>query len=237
MLNGVDIGVKLYPSQTAFCLMSGADTPTYNIEFDSVVLKVCKVQIDPQVFTAQSAVLAKGITAKYPINKSEVSSFVVPKGATFWAQSDLFQNRVPIQLIIGLVASKAAQGDFKRNPYKFDGFGLNTLTVTKNGQVVPFKALRLNFKTGEVSEAYKTLYKSDEESHGISLKDFKNGYALYVYRLDDQAYDYACLPQTQAGNLSIEGQFDSALSENVSVIVYAKFSGILEVDQYRGVST
>jgi hypothetical protein len=237
MLNGVDIGVKLYPSRTAFCLMAPADDPAYNIEFDSVVLKVCKVQIDPEVYTAQSAVLAKGITAKYPINKSEISSFVIPKGATFWAQSDLFQNRVPTQLIIALVASKAAQGDFKRNPYNFNGFGLNTLTVTKNGQVVPFKSLRLNFKTGEVSEAYKTLYKSDAENHGISLQDFQNGYALYVYRLDDQAYDYACLPQTQAGNLSIEGQFDSALPENVSVIVYAKFSGIVEVDQYRGVST
>ena len=238
MVNGVDIGVKLYPSSTDFCLMSPADhAPLYNIEIDSAVLKVCRVQIDPDVFTAHSTVLAKGITAKYPITKSEISSFVVPKGATSWAQSDIFQNRVPTQLIIGLVASKAVQGDFKCNPYNFAGFGLNTLTVTRNGQVVPFKALRLNYATGEISEAYKTLYKDDSDNHGISLEEFRNGYAFYVYRLDDQAYDYACLPQTQSGNLSIEGQFDSPLTENASVIVYAKFTGIIEVDQYRGVST
>ena len=64
-----------------------------------------------------------------------------------------------------------------------------------------------------------------------------NGYALYVYRLDDQAYDYACIPQTQTGNLAIEAQFAKALPENVNIVIYASFSGTIEIDQFRAVST
>ena len=238
ILNGVDIGVKMYPTSTAFNLMSGADyAPIFKIEIDSAVLKVCKVTIEPDVFTAQTAVLESGITAKYPIRNTEINTHVIPKGATSWNQTDIFQNRVPTFMVIGLVSAAAFHGDFKKNPFAFYGWDLSTLTILRNGQMIPFKPLRMDFSTGECIEAYRTLIKDNDRGTNITLDDFLNGYALYVYRLDDQAYDYACIPQTQNGNLAIEAQFAKALPENLNIVIYASFSGMLQIDKFRAVST
>ena len=238
ILNGVDIGIKLYPSNASFNLMTGsADASIFKVEIESAVLKVCKVTIEPDLFTAQAAVLGKGVTAKYPVRKTEIKTFVIPKGSSSWSQSDIFQNRIPTFMVIGFVSAAAFQGDFKKNPYNFSGHGLQTLIVTKNGQVTPFKPLHMNFAKGECTEAFRTLIKNTGEGVGIDINDFLKGYALYVYKLDDQVYDYECLAPNEQGNLSVEALFDTPLSENVNALVYAQFPGILEIDQYRSVTT
>lgn len=236
ILNGVDIGVKLYPSSTAFNLMTGAvNAPIFKIDIESAVLKVCKVTVDADVFTAQAAVLGTGVTAKYPLRKTEINTYVIPKGSSSWTQNDIFQNRIPTFMAIGLVSSDGFQGNFQKNPFSLQGYGLNTLTVTNDGRVTPFKPLHMNFSTGECTEAYRTLLNGCE-GHGLRLEDFLSGFALYVYRLDDQAYDFDCIPQTQPGNLTIEAIFSKPLPENVNIVVYASFSGMLQIDKFRAVS-
>ena len=238
ILNGVDIGIKLSPSSTAFNLMTGVDDPSiFKVEIESAVLKVCKVTIEPDLFTAQTAVLGSGVTAKYPLRRTEIKTFVIPKGATSWSQNDIFQNRIPTFLVIGFVSAAGFQGDFKKNPYNFAGWGLETLIVTKNGQVTPFKPLHMNFAKGECTEAFRTLIHNTGEGIDISIDNFLKGYALYVYRLDDQVYDYECLAPNEQGNLSLEGLFDKPLSESVNAVVYAQFPGIIEIDQYRSITT
>jgi hypothetical protein len=209
----------------------------FKIEIESAILKVCKVTIEPEVFTAQTAILNSGLPALYPLRTTEINTYVIPKGATSWSQNDIFQNRTPTFMVLGLVAADAFQGDFKRNPFNFQGYDLSTLTVTKDGQITPFSGLRMDFGAGEVTTAYRTLMKDASDEIGVTLKDFLNGYALYVYRLDDQAYDFACTPQTQPGNLAIEAVFNNPLPENVNIIIYASFSGMIKIDQYRSVTT
>jgi hypothetical protein len=237
ILNSVDIGVKLIPSSTSFNLLTGAAyAPIFKIDIQSAVLKVCKVTIEPDVFTAQAAILSSGVTAKYPLHKTDINSYVIPKGSASWTQNDVFQNKIPTFLAIGLVSSDGFQGDFKKNPFNFAGYDLSTLTVSRDGQVTPFKPLHMNFATGECTEAYRTLLKNGVDGHGLQIEDFLGGHALYCYNLDDEAYDYNCLPQTQPGNLTIEAIFAKALPENVNIIIYASFSGMLQIDQFRAVS-
>lgn len=232
IINGVDISIKLYPSKPSFNLMSkAAHAPAFKPEIVSTVLKVCKVTIDPSILAAQSAVLAKGITVKYPIEKTELKSFVIPQNQLSFYQSDIFQNKVPTTLVIGIVNARAFQGDYTRSPYNFDTFGLNKLAVYWDGTAVPFKPLQLNYEHGEYLQAYKTLI---DESYkcGVTHREFAAGYALYVYNLSDTK----CTPKPKDGNLSIEGSFDTPLTESVNIIIYAKFPGLIQVDQYRSVS-
>ena len=237
LLNGVSIGIKLQPASMAFHLMSGsANTSVYKVELDSITLKVAKVQVENEIFSAHSNILSRGLTAKYPVNKTELSTYVVSKGSTLWTQTDVFQNRIPTILVIGLVSSQAYQGDFTKNPFGFHGYNLKALTVTKDGQIHPFRPIRTNFNTGECTEAYNLLFKDNTVGSGITLADFKHGTALYIYRTDDQFYDFNCQPTSKQGNISIEGDFHDPLPENVNVIIYAQFNGLIEIDQYRTVT-
>ena len=53
LLNGVSIGIKLQPSSAAFYLMSGvANTSVYKVKLDYITLKVAKVQVENEIFSA-----------------------------------------------------------------------------------------------------------------------------------------------------------------------------------------
>ena len=55
--------------------------------------------------------------------------------ATAWAQLNVFQNWI-ISLVVELVASAAFLGDYKKDPFNFQGYNIRMLTVTKGAQVV-----------------------------------------------------------------------------------------------------
>lgn len=241
--NGLNIGIKLYRSSTAFSLMTPAKYgDIFNIHISEAVLKVCKVTLEPEIFTAHAAVLSKGITAKYPLQKTEISTYIAQQGATAWAQHDIFQNRIPSLLVVGMVASEAFLGDFKKNPFNFQGFNLSTLTVTRDGQVVPYSPIRMDFDKGMCVEAYTKLVKRMKRVNGampqqeLTLSEFLNGYALYVYELNDTFYDLECLSHLQVGSLSVEAIFDKPLPENVNIVMFAQFDGLVEIDEFRAVT-
>jgi hypothetical protein len=237
--NGVNIGIKLHRANTAFSLMAGAIYASiYKIHIAEAVLKVCKVTLEPEIFTAHSNVMEMGITAKYPLKKTEISTFIVPSGATAWAQHDIFQNRIPLRVVVGLVAATAFVGDFKRNPFNFQGYDLSSLSVTQDGQALPYAPLKMNFEEGACVEAYTKLFnrkKGEQDTQELLMTDFLNGYALYVYELDAKFYHPGCSMQTRAGSLGIEAIFDKPLPENVNIVIYAQFDGLLEIDQFRAV--
>lgn len=233
---GVEIGVKLTPNPPAFHLRSDAAYASiYDIEYQEISLKVCHVTLRPEVFMAIDKVMSSGVTAKLPVNKTEINSYIMTRGVTSWSQNDLFQNRVPSKLVICLVKSSNMAGEFASNPYEFRDFNLNTITITKDGQVTPFKPIKTNFATGECIEAYRNLYSHDKDQRFITFNDFTKGNAFFVYRLDDQLYNNECASYKRHGNISIELNFNQPLMDNVNVVVYAQFDALIEIDQYRNI--
>lgn len=237
MLNGVDISIKLYPSKPEFQLTSAASYASiFKVEIVSAVFKACKVTVNKDVVAAQASVLAKEIPAVFPIRRTEIRSFVIPKGQLSFHQSDIFQNKIPSYMVIAFVASKAFQGDFKRNGYSFQDFDLNHIGLYKNSQCVPHKPVIVDFNSGEYTEAYRTLFKDNINQTDISLDEYANGYTFFVYRLADETYSESCIPPTERGNLSLEGSFRTGLPENVNILIYANFPGLIQIDQFRSIT-
>ena len=237
LLNGVSVSVKLQHATNQFRLMSNADyAKVYKLTILSARLRVCKVVLAPNLYMAHGKIMAKDNPAIYPVDKTEMSSHVLHSGSAFFSFSDMFQNRVPHYLVIAFVASEAFEGSYKRNPFNFHHFNLSSLTVYRDGQAVPHKPLELDFTKNQYIEAYQNFYDENTTGGSITFKEFGGGYALYVYRLDDSAYDRHCLPPKRRGNVTIEGRFASALPENVNIILYSKFPETIKIDQYRNVT-
>lgn len=237
LLNGVSVAVKLQPASKQFSLISEAGhASAYNLKILTAKLRVCKVSLSQNLFLAHSKVLAKDHPAIYPVDKTEMSSHVLHRGSAFFSFSDMFQNRVPHYLVIAFVAAEAFEGSYKRNPFNFQHFNLSSLSVYRDGQVVPHKPLELDFAKKEYTEAYHNFYDENSTGGSITLKDYGGGYALYVYRLDDSAYDRHCLPPKRTGSVSLDLRFAVALPENVSLLLYAKFPETIKIDQYRNVT-
>ena len=77
----------------------------------------------------------------------------------------------------------------------------------------------------------------DDRAHMITLEMFTKGY--YILGVDltpDREADEEHISLPRQGNVRIEARFKKPLPEPVTCILYAEFSGRVEIDNYRNVT-
>lgn len=238
MLNEVNVRIKLIRSNDAFCLMStGADQFKVVVTFASLLIR--KVKISPSVYLAHAKTLETG-TAKYPIRRVICKPFTVPAGYLDASHEKLFSGQLPVRLIIGLVDNRAYNGDRERNPFNFQHFSLTEIGVYLDGQLHGLKPLKLNFASGRYVAAYASLFGGTnkinrDEGNDISRSDYANGYALFAYDLTPDLAEDDHVNLTRQGTVRLDLKFGEALPHTLTVICYAEFQNVIEVDRNRSV--
>ena len=77
--------------------------------------------------------------------------------------------------------------------------------------------------------AYTSVTKNNKDTV-FTRVDYKSGYALYCFDLDE--LDQHVL---RKGNTRLSLRMREALKETVTVIVYGQFPGIMSIDQARNI--
>ena len=182
LLNMMDLRVVLNRSNNAFCLMDLTDksNPTVKpkVQLSHVELKIRKVKLDQAVSDGIERML-KQTPALYPIRRVECKILTVPQNLPTTRQDNIFSGLIPKTFVVGFVTAKAAGGSYGRNPYNFAHFGVTSLSLTANGEEIPFKQLTLKYPkkaNGEIDttageddaldfdEAYNTLFSGTEKN-------------------------------------------------------------------------
>jgi hypothetical protein len=249
LLNGVPIKIKLTQSSNDFRLIS--PTTGFKLVLDEVKLSVCYVDVQPNIYSQIINKLSKD-TAKYHYMRSEIYSHVVQKGDNKVLLYNIFQDRIPSQLVIALVPEANYTGNMQHNPFVFKHYNLCYLDVNVNGKSLPYgEPLQPEFKedtgSGEnleihsnFSKAYLSLFAGTgkygrDSSNFIGRNDYKKGYAIYCFNIDPAFERESQQPITTRGNLKIEIRFKEALTENATLLIYGNFPQTIEVDQARNV--
>ena len=176
LLNMMDLKVVLNRSSHKFCLMDKTDenAPTVNpqVKLSEVILKIRKVKVDQAVSDGIERML-KQTPALYLIRRVECKILTVPLGLPTTRQDNIFSGIIPKTFVVGFVNVNAANGTYWTNPYNFAHFGVTSLSLTANGEEIPFKQLTLAYPkkpNGEIDpavdkddqldfdEAYNTLF-------------------------------------------------------------------------------
>ena len=237
MLNKVDIRVKLTRSRAAFCLIG--DVNEYKVQILSAKLIVPQVKINPAILNEHSMQLMK-TNAKYPLRRTMPKTFTIPTGNMSQVKENLYVGQQPRRVVIACVDAEAYAGNITKNPYNFQHFNLNSLSVFIDGQRYPTNPLRPDFANDQYAEAYETLFsgtgiKNEDKAIVISPNEFKNGYAIYVIPITPNEPDSATFDVVRTGGMRLEMGFSQALTAAVTVIVYAEFDSVLEIDKDRNV--
>jgi hypothetical protein len=238
MLNEVNAKIKLIRSQDAFCLMA-TGAQQFKVVVTEASLLVRKVKISPSVYLAHAKTLENG-TAKYPIRRVICKSFTIPAGYLDVSHEKLFSGQLPIRLIVGLVDNTAYNGDRERNPFNFRHFSLTEIGIYLDGQLYGLKPLKLDFAAGRYVAAYAGLFGGTnkinrDEGNGLSRTDFSNGYALYAYDLTPDLGEDDHVNLTRQGTVRLNLKFGAALAQTVTVVAYAEFENLIEIDRNRNV--
>ena len=242
LLNGVDMHIKLIRSKADFCLMSAETGASFKVHIQECSLYVRKVKVAPSVTMGHAKALEKG-TAKYPVRRVMCKVISVARGEMTLQQDNLFLGQIPQRIIMGCVHNKAFSGSYTHNPFNFQNFGVNYISLVVDGVQVPSKPITTSY--GDTPglnsiRAYQTLFSGTDKMYKdngnyISREDYDRGYALYAFDLSPDLSSGQHFNLKRKGNLRLEVHFDKLLAEGLNIIVYAEFDNVLEIDRARNV--
>ena len=238
ILNEVNTKIKLTRSKDAFCLMSIGGTQ-FKVKITSAALAIRKVKISPSVYLAHAKTLESGM-AKYPIRRVVCKTFTVPTGYLDVSQEKLFSGQLPTRLVLGCVDNRAFNGDLSLNPFNFRHFSLRALSIYLDGQQVGIKPIALDYANEQYVTSYMGLFNGTgkdnrDEGNDIDRQDFANGYALYAFDLSPALTDSESFSLARQGTVRVDLTFAEALPNTVTVVTYAEFENIIEIDRNRNV--
>ncbi|CAC5383161.1 unnamed protein product [Mytilus coruscus] len=242
ILNQVAINVRLTRVRPEFCLTKEA-SPDYKVIIEDIVLKACKVQINPAVIFGHSEIL-KSVNAKYPFTKTEVKQITIAAGTVNFDQDQLFQNIRPNRVVVGFVNALGAAGDYTKNPFNFQHFNVNQIGMFVDNVPVSGNVMRLNFDATSgrtIVPAFNNMFEVTDKwmrdsGNQLNRNDFAGGYALYCFEIEPNfGDDGTYLHLLKQGNVRLEVQFSSALTDAINCVVYAEYPGYFEINASRDI--
>ncbi len=254
LLNMVDLKLILNRSSDQFCLMDkNSNSLNAKVKLTDVILKVRKVKVSPTVSMAHELALKK-MPAIYPIWRVECKTFVMAANIPNVRKDNVFTGIIPKTFVFGLTDAKAFSGDYEKNPYNFEDYKVTTVTLTANGEELPFKQLTLNYESNKENfiQAYNTLFSGTGKMNyntglDISRKDYPKGYTLYAFDLTpDMCGASPYFNTIQGGSLTVDITFADTPSAQtfpagttaptaIAMVCYGDFENVIQIDSERNV--
>ena len=252
LLNMMDLKVVLNRSSDAFSLMDLNDPVIEpKVQLTDVVLKVRKVKVDQSVSDGVERML-KQTPALYPIRRVECKILTIPANQPNTRQDNIFSGIIPNSFVVGLVHVDASTGEYDKNPYNFQHFGVTSVSLTANGQEIPFKLLTLKYPKDadgkidpandtelDFDEAYNTLFSGTGKIYSnagldITREDYPGGYALYAFDLTpDMCKSADYFNTVQRGSLTLALTFGESKDHAIGMVCYGDFENIIRIDSER----
>ena len=229
LLNGVSIGIKLWPSLDSFRLVTDNLKADLKVQIVDASFRLCVQRIDGGLMMAHEKMI-KMEPAIYPYLKSDIKTTSIASGQYSFSVDDVFQGLVPCKLIVGLVSSAAYMGDYRKNPFYFRDYDCSSVGFYVDGQSYPSQPLRPNYEANQYIDSYRTLTTFRKDVN-IDRYDYTEGYCLYVLEVDP----YYSFNTKRKGHCRLEMKFARPLPESVTLILYATFPEILHIDASRSV--
>jgi len=232
--------LKLTPSPTTFHLMEKADGKS-KVALLEARLFVRTKKVAPELVLAHKEMLQKG-NMRFPLNRVTVNKYGIATGFKSVSIPMNFPAKLPKRLFMALVSNTATSGARDKNPFNFQNFKLQDLTLTVNGVQVPMNGLEMDFEKNDYMRAYLNTLQAlgidtDNRAIDITPSEFSGGYTIYGFKIAPGPVDGAVhTVANSVGSIVANLTFAEGLGENVDVIVLAETPAILEIDKLTSVT-
>ena len=131
---------------------------------------------------------------------------------------------------MGLVTNTTFNGNGKENPFNFQHFNLNYLTLSAGNQQFPTQPLTPDFNadTFKYIEAFNLLYQAANLHNSnsglvINHNNYREGYTIYGFDLTTDMCEGAHIDPIKYGTLRLEAHFGTPLAHPINIICYAEY--------------
>ena len=189
-----------------------------------VTFHLCRVNLNVTVGNElMTKIDVRNQMANYPMVRSQIRTFSFDGKTTLWTEDQLFTGRFPDRLVVGMLDSKAFNGDLEYYPYAFQDFGAISIRQLVNGEEYPYPTLEVNgTNTRKDWLGYQRLLETGGSM--IHHRPHKNC-TLFTFNNvpnGDADSPYHRNPK-QKGKLRLEIRFNAAPNKNITILVFGEF--------------
>ena len=237
LMPGVDIRVRLNKHLPSFYIFTALANSNTLFVIDDATLLVDKVHVNPTVLSTHSRMLERQ-KATYPFERTSMKTYTIAKDTQNVTLENRVVSQVPTTVLVGMVKGKAFAGHLASNPFNFQHFNVRSASLVLDGIDVPGEPFQLDFTTKKTATAFQALTDMVTQHYGISdagidFDMFNGGYTLLAFDLKQKKTQGSCA--VKQGNLRLNLDFNSAVSESVTLLIYGTFHDQLEIDQNKTV--
>ena len=113
-----------------------------------ITLHLCRLSLNPDIYSSlEGERKFRKEVVKYPVVRDQIRSFTFNGATTVWTQDNLFLNRVPQRMIVGILDSMAFNGNKEKYPFAFQSKGVTSVRQFIEGEEYPYVTLELTGNT------------------------------------------------------------------------------------------
>jgi hypothetical protein len=145
---------------------------------------------------------------------------------------------MPNHLIFGLVETKAYQGDVTLNPFRFQNFGTNSISMLVNSKSYP----AVRYQPDWANNLFMREYRGFNDAIGVKFHNqgsivtpelFKDGFNLYAFDLTPDGCGNYHIHASDRGHMQLEIGFAASTAKDITCIIYGSMNDEFQLDQDR----
>ncbi len=239
----VNMKLTLTPNKAKTCLITPAPAnvndpqPEFRVNIIDCHFYARKVQLYPDITLAQFK-QHQTIPYEYPFRHIDSQFLTLGNGIATFSEMFHTNGQLPSRIIIGMISQNAHDGHYQHNPFNFQHFNLQNISLNVNGKVYPTTG-QLTTDYTATQNKYLAAYNNTLHEVGILTTDrpfpikyehFRQGYALYAFDLTNEQTASSHNNVLIAGSCTLELVFRVALVNPIYVFLYQEFDRKLILD-------
>ena len=212
----------------------------------NVTVHLCRLSLNPDIYASLEGQrkLRKQVV-KYPVVRDQIRSFTFNGATTVWTPDNLFLNRVPQRMIVGILDSTAFNGAKEKYPFAFQSKGVTSIRQFIEGEEYPYVTLEF--------AGNNTLKDLEGYRHFLDAAGSVDKHREFMVKPDDWGHNKNCtlymwnnvpsgdadgpkLNPKQTGNVRLEIKFRAALNANITILVWGEFESVIYIDHLGAVT-
>ena len=234
--NNVDIDIEL--------IQNKANYPFYgNIKMNFIIKQISffarKVTVNKEVLNRIERKFSS-TPATFPFVRSVVKTIPIVQNSTNIHQDNLFLGSIPTRIFIAFAETTAHdKTQIGKNPFNYQHFNINYIAIYKNDTMIPSKAYTPDFENFQFGRSFYSIFQAtnsyfNENTVDINTTEYIKGSCIWGFDMTpDRCSNNDFFHKIENGNIRLEVRFKTPVESNLTCIIYADYSNILQITSKR----
>ena len=235
-------GLKFHLSFTIndpkWYLMSPDAGANYKIKVEEMQVIFRKVKLNPAIQNRhERKLMTKGSYAKYPYKRNVLKKMYLNVGERTFFWQNAFSGPIPSQVFLVMNETAADLGDYTKNPFKFEDFGIERVCLNLDGK--PVEHYEIDIAGNKYMKTLHAFYDN------VGIQDYNGGCAIdpINFKQGCTVFSWNLIPDKRGamferyGSMDFHLQFKAPLTKRVSIHIWGIFDDVLKITPDKRMET